>query len=201
MTLSSFKKLLGCTSFWLWFSVAILAYPVHLEWLNMLGPSSNYYARYIEGAARQQDGTYVAYLGDKIYVHYDIVRHQINGNCLLPIYRYGENVGGPEAGKRHLLDYVERRFRGGSDFLRLRWPDDGLVLGYGKKFNSADPPKLIEDKDDPLIPPGQVSQELAMYVVSRYDCNFMDWIFPRYIQGGPNPNETERLYMIVKRKG
>lgn len=201
-TFLQIRKFIGCTSFYMWLGVVVLALPIYWEALNLLGPSSNYYVGEVEGAARTPDGHFEAFLGQKIWVHYEIVRHAINGDCYLRIFRYGENVGGPEAGKRHLLDYSTRRFRGTGERLKLRWPQGGLVLDYGKKFDadSASGEKLLVDESDPLIPPGQDAQELALYVVARYDCNPMDWVFPRYIQGGPVSNQTQRVYLIVRRR-
>lgn len=186
--------------------IAVLSFSVTaaagtLGWwaiLNSLGPSTEYHSPYIEGPdgklLPQENGAYVAHLGERIYVRYFIVRHKINGDCLLHVYRYGENIGGPEAGKRHLLDYVELQFRGEDELLRPRWPIRGLVLGYGVHKNGS------MNLGDPLIPPGLKKQELALYVVARYRCNPLDYFFPRYLQGGVKPNETERAYLIVRRK-
>lgn len=172
---------------------------IYLGILNYLGPSTSYYDPYIEGAdgkplPTNRNGIYVAYLGEKIFVRYYVVRHKINGNCVLHVYRYGENIGGPEAGKRHLLDYVELQFRGEDELLKPRWPIAGLILGYGVHKNGA------VNLNDPLIPHGQSSQELALYVVARYRCNLLDHFFPRYLQGGVKPNQTARAYLLVKTK-
>lgn len=111
-------------------SLSVTAAAGTLGWwaiLNSLGPSTEYHSPYIEGPdgklLSQENGAYVAHLGERIYVRYFIVRHKINGDCLLHVYRYGENIGGPEAGKRHLLDYVELQFRGEDELLRTALAD------------------------------------------------------------------------------
>lgn len=184
---------------WRLFGIAVLgaaALPAaYLFLLNQLGPSTEYYEPTIHGARLGPDGKYYAALGDKIYVNYIIVRHQINGNCLLNVYRYGENVGGPKAGKLHLLDYADLQFVGRNELRRPRWPMAGLVLGYGVDKNGA------PQSDDPLIEPGASEQELALYVRARYFCNVVDYIFPRWLQGGVRPDETERVNVVVKRSG
>ena len=155
--------------------------------LNTLGPSTEYHEPYIvledaELAPRLPDGRYVAYVGERIYVRYTVVRHKINGDCLLNIFRYGEYIGGPRDGKRELLDYADLQFSGANDLLRPRWPVEGLVL------------------TDALIPAGRDEQELALYVIARYHCNPLDEVFPRHLQGGVRSDETVRVNLIVRRK-
>lgn len=155
--------------------------------LNYLGPSTEYHDPYIEGAEKLPDGKYLAYVGDRVFVRYTVVRHRINGDCRLKLRRYGEDVGGPHAGRRRLLDSTELRFRGADELYHPRWPLRGLLLDHG-------------DGVDPLLPPGVDQQEIALYVVARYYCNPLDYIFPRYLQGGIRPNETERVDLIVRRR-
>ena len=140
--------------------------------LNFLGPSTQYYEPSIEGADLGRDGKYYATVGDKIFVRYIVIRNKINGSCRLNIWRYAENIGGPEDGKRHLLDYADLAFVGANELRRPRWPLDGLVLG---------------GRGD-MLPRGVDQQEFALYVVGRYRCNFWDAIIPRYLQGGPVPD-------------
>lgn len=149
--------------------------------LNSLGPSTEYYEPTVQGAELHSDGKYYADVGDKVFVSYIIVRHQINGTCLLNVSRYGENIGGSKPGKRHLLDYADLQFVGQNELRRPRWPMGGLVL-----------------KDD-MIEPGEKYQEIALYVVAVYRCNYMDYIIPRYLQGGIRENETERVNLVVRR--
>lgn len=184
---------IGVLSILLLVAEVVLSPAVYFGILNELGPSTEYYEPTISGATLQPDGKYVAYLGDRIFVNYIVVRHRINGSCLLHVYRYGEEIGGPNNGRRHLLDYVELQFRGTDELMRPHWPLKGLVLGYD--VNKDGQPQ----KDKPLLAPGVNSQEFALYVVARYFCNVMDEIFPRYLQGGIKPNETERVNLIVKR--
>lgn len=175
-------RCLGCRALIVIVIVYALTFPVtYFYVLNALGPSTEYYEPTIQGAELGGDGKYRAWVGDKVFVSYIIVRHKINGNCLLNVYRYGENIGGPNPGKRHLLDYVDLQFVGQNELRRPRWPLSGLVL------------------TDDLIEPEQTEQELALYVVSRYRCNLLDYMFPRYLQGGIKLDETERTNLIVRR--
>ncbi|HEY6032052.1 MAG TPA: hypothetical protein VIU44_15885 [Gaiellaceae bacterium] len=169
--------------------------PIYFAVLNAVGPSTEYFEPWIEGQATLgADGKYRAFLGDRIFVRYIVVRHKLNGNCLLHVHRYGENVGGPEAGRRHLLDYADLRFVGADEMRRPRWPLSGLVLGYDVDESGR------RQTDKPIIPPGASSQELSLYVVARYYCNVLDYVFPRYLQGGSRPDETARVNIIVERR-
>lgn len=161
--------------------------------LNQLGPSTEYYSPKIEGATQLPNGKYVAYLGDRIFVTYFVIRHKLNGNCYMTIERMAENIGGSEPGKKHLLDYVELQFVGANELHRPRWPLQGLVLGYDINRKG----KVL--LDHPIIPPGQDEQELKLYVHARYYCNFVDYIIPRYLQGGDTPDQTAAVRLIVKR--
>lgn len=174
--------------------MALAAVPViYFAVLNSVGPSTQYLDPRIEGAQIGPDGNYYATVGDKIYVTYTVVRHRFNGKCLLNVWRYAEDVGGPQDGQRHLVDYVDLQFRGNNDVLRPRWPLAGLVLGYDTDRQGR--PQF----NKPLLPPGVAEQAFDLYVVARYRCNFMDYIVPRYLQGG-KPDETRRVRIIVKRK-
>lgn len=187
------RRFLGTVSFWVLVALLIGSPVWYWAILNTLGPSTEYHRPYIEGAKILPSGKYVAYVGDTIYVRYTVVRHKINGDCLLNVYRYGEAIGGPENGQRHLLDYVDLRFLGANDLLRPRWPLDGLVLETARYKWGAPKP------DEPLIPDGFDEQELALYVVARYYCNPLDYIFPRHIQGGNRADETARVNLILRR--
>jgi hypothetical protein len=154
--------------------------------LNTLGPSTEYYEPSVIGAALGPNGHYIAYLGDRVAVTYTVVRHQINGSCFIQVWRYGEEVGGTAPGRRRLLDYADLFFRGENELRRPRWPLDGMVLDY-------------DFDHEPLLAPGVDEQAFDLYVVARYYCNFMDYIFPRYLQGGIKPDETERVRLIVRR--
>ena len=71
---------------------AAAAAAAYLFVLNAIGPSTEYFDPTIQGATLRPDGKYVAYVGDRIAVYYVIVRHKLNGNCLLNVWRYGEEV-------------------------------------------------------------------------------------------------------------
>lgn len=168
---------------------------IYFAALNAIGPSTDYFEPWIEGQVTiGSDGKYRAFLGDRIFVRYIVVRHKLNGNCLLHVYRFAENVGGPEAGKKHLLDYADLRFIGADELRRPRWPLAGLVLGYD--VDKEGQPQI----DRPIMPPGVNKQEFSLFVVARYYCNLLDYIAPRYLQGGPRPNETAHVNIVVQRK-
>jgi hypothetical protein len=161
-------------------TVSVVAYYGTLN--VMYGASTEYHDPSIKGAARQADGRYVAYLGDRIYVTYEVKRHKINGDCLLDVFRYAEEVGGPRAGTRHLINHVELRFVGKDEIVYPSWPIDGLVLG------------------ESLMSPDVDEQALDLYVVAKYRCNPLDDWIDRYIQGGAKPNETARVTLILRRR-
>lgn len=160
---------------------ALAAPPTYWALVNTLGPSTEYHEPFVEGAVRLSGGEYAARVGDRIFVRYIVVRHKINGDCLLNVWRYGEFIGGPRGGERVLLDYADLRFRGANDLLRPRWPLGGFEV-------PAD-----------FAPAGEGSQKVALYVVARYHCNPLDEVFPRYLQGGERANETVRVVLNVRR--
>jgi hypothetical protein len=159
--------------------------------LDYLGPSTEYYEPTVLGAERDPNGKLVAHLGDKVFISYIVVRHQINGTCLLHVWRYGEEIGGPRSGTRHLLDYADLQFVGANELRRPRWPIEGLVLG--KDMNGQ---MLLADD--------VVEQEYALYNVAEYHCNVVDELMAalgrgRFLQGGIRANETERVNLTVRR--
>jgi hypothetical protein len=94
----------------------LLAYPLGYDFvLNSLGPSTEYVDPWLP-TAKMVDGKPTVYIGDDFYVQHTIVRHALNGNCLLKIHRYAEDVDGPTPGKRHLIDYAELQFIGRGNF-------------------------------------------------------------------------------------
>ena len=173
---------------------AAVAYFGYLFALNSLGPSTRYYNPQL-GNATKIDGKDYVYLGDEFYVWISIVRHKRNGNCQFHIKRYAEEVGGPRDGERHLISRATLQFVGQDELRRTRWPipADPYYLGYAVDKNG----QPIVDK--PLLPDGVDEQEYTFYVVGRYYCNALDYVFPRYIQGGDRPNITPRINAIVRR--
>jgi len=174
--------------------VAFLAVAAVYTMLNSFGPSTEYYQPKIDGALLLPNGKYLAYLGDRIFVTYIVVRHSLNGSCFMTIERMGDNVGGPAPGKKHLLDYADLQFVGQNELRRPRWPIPGLILGYDVDHHN----RIIKSK--PLLEPGTSEQELRLYVHARYYCNIMDYIIPRYLQGGDIPDETASVNLIVRRE-
>jgi hypothetical protein len=80
----------------------LLAYPLGYDFvLNSLGPSTEYVDPWLP-TAKMVDGRPTVYIGDDFYVQHTIVRHALNGNCLLKIHRYAEDVDGPTPGKRQV---------------------------------------------------------------------------------------------------
>ncbi len=173
--------------------VAIFLYTIWLATLNIIGPSTEYLDPRIP-TATIVDGKPTVYLGDLFYVQHTIVRHTLNGNCTLAINRYAEDVDGPTPGKRHQIDYAELQFIGNNEVLHPRWPpaDDPYKLSFERDRKDG----LLKDK--PLLPEGVDQITMDFFVVSRYYCNPLDYIFPRYIQGG-HPDESPRVRAVVKR--
>lgn len=188
------NRCVGSISFWVLVGFIVTSPLWYWSILNTLGPSTEYHDPFIEGATKLPDGKYEAFVGDLIYVRYTVVRHRINGDCLLHVSRYGEVIGGISNGRKYLLDYAELRFRGANELLRPRWPLTGLRLGHA--VTKAGVVKL----EEPLLPPGRAQREFALYVVARYFCNPLDYVIPRYLQGGIRPNETERVILVLRRK-
>lgn len=181
------NRFIGAVSFYILALIVVLSPAIYWGAINALGPSTEYHRPIVVSVSgtpleRLKDGSYLVYPGDRIFVRYFVVRHKINGDCLLNISRYGEYVGGKDDGKRILLDYTEIQFQGANELLRPRWPLNGLSI------------------NEQFIPDGQDEQRLALYVVARYRCNPLDWLFPRYLQGGPVPNETARAYITIRRR-
>lgn len=162
-------------------SVSIIIAFVYWALANAFGPSTEYHDPTIHGAEYLPNGKYLAYVGDKISVHYRVTRHSFNGDCLIDIYRVAERIGGPDDGTRILIDHESRRFHGEDQTLFPHWPDKGWQI-----------PDLV-------IPSGMDEQEIALYVIARYYCNPVDRRIPRYIQGGVRPDQSEQVNLIVRR--
>ncbi len=160
--------------------------------LNSLGPSTAYYNPQIATALQGPDGRKYVFLGDDFYVWISVVRHERNGNCYFHIHRYAEATDGPDKGKPKLISEEGLQFVGRNELRQTRWPQPPtkLVLQY----------ELDEEGNivGPLLPDGVEEQETDFYVVGRYYCNALDYIFPRYIQGGSR-NETGRVHAVIKR--
>ena len=182
-------------SFWILVFLLILSPVFYTIALNVLGPSTEYHNPSLPTAEKGADGRSYVYVGDELYVFISIVRHKINGNCRFEIARYAENIGGFEHGKKHPISYASLQFIGQNELRRARWPSppDEYIIGYD--VNEKNEPQI----DKPLLPNGIDEQEFDLYVVGRYYCNLFDYIFPRYIQGGENPNETPRIRVVIRR--
>ncbi len=184
-------------------ALLIFWYPLWLLNVNAIGPSTRYYNPVIGTATPNPDrpDRPFVYLGDEFHVNITVVRDepvflQALSTCEFVIRRYMEAVSGPRTGSRHLISTGHLEFRGQNQFIpRTRWPQPNEKLIY---LNYAVDKMGNELRDQPLLPDGVDEEEVAFYVVGRYFCNIMDDIIPRYIQGG-RPNETERVYAILKR--
>ena len=173
----------------------LFAYPLGYDFvLNSIGPSTEYLEPWLP-TAKTVDGKPTVYIGNDFYVQHTIVRHALNGNCLLKIHRYAEDVDGPTPGKRHLIDYAELQFVGRDEILHPRWPaaDDPYVLGYERdeKDNTL--------YDRPLLPDGVDQLTMDFYVSPRNFCNTLDYLIPRYTNGGTHWDESPRVRARVKR--
>lgn len=185
----------------LWIVIALVVLSPLLYWgaLNALGPSSTYSEPHVEVGGAVRD---VVYLGEAWQVVYRVQRHEVNGNCYLPIDRYAEYVGGPRAGHRLLIDQTEVRFDGSNDVFYPRWPSWARPITHGLDPRSRE--------ELPLLPDGVDEQVLDLYVVARYHCNPLDdfaaWLEGfgigrgRYLQGGSEPDRSAHARITLKRR-
>lgn len=181
MTLRRVFRFACIAAFYLVITAVILSPLIWDLMLNSLGSSTEFFDVKVLGA-KPIPGGYAATVGDKIFITYTVVRHSLNGSCFERIWRYAENVGGPDAGEKHLLDFADLQFVGENEVRHARWPLGGLVL------------------TNDLIPSETKSQKLAFFNAARYYCNALDYIWPRYLQGGEHPNETARVYLTLTRR-
>ena len=177
--------LLAVAAWYLTFTIAI----------NRLGPSTELIDPQIETAEPCGMDLPCVYVGDEFYLRYFIVRHALNGTCTSDVHRYAEEVGGPRNGKKHLLSHVELNFVGKNDITRPRWPpaNDRYKLEYSVDTNN------IPLTDSPILADGIDEQRVCFFNTNRYYCNFMDYIIPRYMQGGARPNESPAVCAYVRR--
>jgi hypothetical protein len=84
---------------------------------------------------------------------------------------------------------------GRDEILHPRWPaaDDPYVLGYERdeKDNTL--------YDRPLLPDGVDELTMDFYVSPRNFCNTLDYLIPRYTNGGTHWDESPRVRARVKR--
>lgn len=184
------------TACWLWLIVILGSPVIYTAILNAIGPSTEYHRPEIGSGVMLPDGRIGVFIGDEFFVWITIVRHRVNGNCLFEIERYAEVVDGPRAGRKYLISKTALQFVGANELRRTRWPvpEEKYILGYA--VDNDNKPRL----DMPLLPDGVEEREFDFYVVGRYFCNALDYLFPRYIQGGLHPNETPRVRAVVKRR-
>jgi len=177
-------------------AVQILLSPViYTALLNAVGPSTQYRNPQIATAEPGPDGKQYVYLGEEFYVWITVIRHRLNGNCLFEIRRYAEVASGPRVGKAFLISAVSLQFVGQNELRRTRWPQPSERYFLGYAVDEENDPLYTQ----PLLPDGVDEEHFAFYVRGRYYCNFLDYLIPRYIQGGNQPDETERVYAVLRR--
>lgn len=169
---------------------------IYLAVLNAVGPSTEYHNPAIGTAVKGPDGSSYVYLGDELYVWITIIRHKLNGNCRFEIERFAEAVGGSRDGQKYMISKTALQFVGQNELRRTRWPvpSEKYILGYG--VNEKNEPQI----DQPLLPDGIDEQEFTFYVVGQYFCNALDYVIPRYIQGGDRPDITPRVNAVLRRQ-
>jgi hypothetical protein len=67
--------------------------------LNWIGPSTEYLEPILPTSVPGPNGIPIVYLGDEFYVQHIIIRHKLNGNCVLHITRWAEDIDGPTPGR------------------------------------------------------------------------------------------------------
>jgi len=172
-----------------------ISYIAFLGMLNSLGPSTEFIDPQIETAKPCGRELPCVYVGDDFYLRYYIVRHALNGRCKSDVRRYAVEIGGANNGRRHLLSHVELNFVGRNEIIRPRWPtyEERYKLEYSVDENN----NPLADK--PLLADGVDEQEMCFLNTNRYYCNVLDYIVPRYMQGGTEPDESPRICAIVRR--
>jgi len=172
-------------------------HPLVLATFNVIGPSTEYHNPSIATATPCNQGgdRPCIYVGDEFYVWITVVRHRLNGSCTFVITRYAEHVDGPRKGVRHPISYATLQFVGHNEMRTVRWPSppDRYIVGYEVDENN------VPQKERPLLTNGLDEEEFLFFVVGRYYCNYLDDIFPRYIQGSQRPNETAPVRAILRR--
>lgn len=175
--------------------IAVAWYVCLTAAINATSPSTELIDPQIETAEPCGRDLPCVYVGDEFYLRYFIVRHQLNGTCTSDVHRYAEEVGGKRNGKRHLLSHVELNFVGKNDISRPRWPpaNSNYRLEYSVDADNIPIP------NSPLLPEGVDEQRMCFFNTNRYYCNFLDYIVPRYMQGGARPNESPSVCAYVRR--
>jgi hypothetical protein len=190
--------------------------------MNRIGASTQYHHPVIATGTKEGNET-ILHVGEELYVLMWIVRHEVNGTCDFAVKRYAEHVDGSLRGHRLLISTAILHFEGKNDLARVRWPielnpyyvggailiekpSDPLYVEYPYQFNKDTqqyeriwPFTAQPAMDLPLLPPGVDEQRFKFYVVGRYFCNVLDYVFPRYIQGGDRPDTTPPVYATVRR--
>lgn len=145
------------------------------------GPSSQYRNPRVPVAVTLPDGRRAVHVGDRVRVHYEVKRHRWNGNCTVHVWRFLEHASGPTPGRRWLVDEAVIEFIGKDETLHPSWPLAGLLL------------------TEEFLPAGASEVEIDLYVEARYTCNKVDEYVPRYLQGGPVPNQSARARVVLRR--
>lgn len=213
MSIATKRRVLSCydraarVCFWLVVFFVLTSYVWWIAVLNWLGPSTRYFNPQTPTAVVRPEGR-VVYLGDEFWVNVHVVRNKRNGNCRFEITRYAEPIGGALEGRPPLpISHAVLEFVGADEMRQVRWPSppDRYYLGYAVDKNNKPIDGTTKDAKgnlipaQPLLPDGVDEQLYRFFVVGRYYCNFLDEWFPRYIQGGENPDETPSVRLIVKR--
>ena len=180
---SVLRDFLQPVSFWI-IVAAVATSPIwYTSLLNWPGPSTFYFDQNV-ASARHDEGLGYILPGDQLLMHASTVRHKFNGRCELAVWRVRENIGGKYDGNIHLMQFVWQAFVGENFFRKTSWPiaparvivDKTNVVQDQKtgEFTGADGTWF----DDPSVQ----QQTVDVFVVGRYYCNFMDYIFPRFLE-------------------
>ena len=153
----------------------LIASPVeYFAILNCLGPSTDYFDESV-ASARHIDGESYIQVGDDLVVKAEVIRHRINGTCRLAVWRVRQNVGGKFDGRISLLQYIEQNFVGDGQFRHTSWPI---------------PPTRIVVTENWFDDPNVAEQTIDIFVIARYYCNFLDDLYPRWIDGIKKKTQT-----------
>jgi hypothetical protein len=156
-------------------SSLLACYLLFLLVLNAYGPSTNYFNQSVASAIRGPDGRDYIRVGDNFLVKSEVIRHRLNGLCVLDVWRVRENVDGAHAGDIHLLQFIKQSFVGDDEFRHTSWPI---------------PPAKIVVGEDWFDGPDVQEQTLDVFVVGRYNCNVLDRWIPRWLRSSDGLVDT-----------
>ena len=182
---------IAVSPFCFWIVLVLILMAPFEYWAIVSWPdSTDYFLQEVDSAVVGPDGRRYIFVGDNLHVRAYNWRHLINGTCLLSVDRIRENVNGPFAGKRTLMQHVDQQFVGDGIIRRTSWPIS---------------PQQIRITSDWFDDHQATEQELDIYTTGTYDCNLLDRIrlalgIPRIHHDGEGHPWRERTRVVLRRE-